>query len=817
MDFVCTYTQWMSFILHVYLTRTAYILSARAFTCWRFVPQTNDDVNCHALGGTILVLSTFCFDSFQTAHDREKFKEDLAQRLIDKDPTVRLVQPDKSSKSYAWLADCFLLIYFNNVKQNFVYCKECNNLITYNSIHGTGSLLRHNCYRKKLNSLPDNGSAGEEGSQAKLAIKKIMVATPKMLIKGEHKTIVHTMIGKGDEDVSVFGTKSDLSRLKKDIQELIAREDPSIELKSPANIKSDVWNNGNFRIIYKNGQKLEFVLCLCCNSLITYRSKTGTASLLRHSCTKRLFGNVKSESHQVSIKANMMDEDESPHEIETIPVADMDQNDEPYESSVDVASTSYENVAMGTEYPEEFKEEALRLLQCFAFKDMQPGNLLHKKGFLSFGQYLINIGAEYGKVNIEQIFAEDTWWTAQFEEFKKLSGILRKMLKNKFDEQKFALSCDYWNDPNRKTNFLTLYGHYIDDQFEIKKVNLGTVSFTADFAVIDYKQLIISILENYFGNEVEAELFLSKTTTVIFDEMSDLFKNFSAIQCSCLSLNRIAQQLIAESNDSNFVPSEIIATDNWSNVWDFLELNVADAQAKALSQMLDPFTEALKSLSNDLKPTINEVYIFRKKLVDQFKSPSIVADERIRNIAQNLIEQLFPITNVHQIAVFLDPRFKSLKFMDREEKSNVIKMVSKMITATEDGGGDESISQKHSLNANSTQLSNCADSSKYLLEYMDVSDEPNDKHEEIDIYINMKLSDVYSANILEFWESRYDLPHLRQLAKEILCIPAAAVVSEKIFSDDANLFVRRRLNMEIDNIKQMLYIHENFDMLSHVL
>lgn len=787
---------------------------------------TNDDVNCHAhaFGSTRhhfclnFVLIRFFLSIWQTAQEREKFKEELAQKLIDKDPSVRLMQPEKSSKSYAWLADCFLMIYYNDAKQNFVYCKVCNNLITYNSIHGTGSLLRHNCYRRRVNALSDDASVADGGIHAKMAIKKIMVSLPKMSSKAEQsRTIVHTIGGKSDANSTIFGTKCDLSRHKKDIQEMITREDPSIELKSPANIKSEVWNNGNFRIIYKDGQKLEFVLCLYCNSLITYRSKTGTASLLRHSCTKRLFNQVKMEQHQQSLKEAIIDDDDSPQEIETIPVAEIDQNDEPYESSVDVGSTSYENVVMSSEYPDEFKDEALRLLQCFAFKDMQPGNLLQKKGFLSFGQYLINIGAEYGKVNIENIFADESWWAAQFEEYKKLSGILKKMLKNKFEDQKFALSCDYWTDPNRKTNFLTLYGHHIDEQFEIKKVNLGTVSFTADFAIIDYKQLIISILENYFGNEVEAELFLAKTTIVIFDEMSDLFKGYSTIQCSCLALNGIAQQLIVESNGSRFVPSDIMASDNWSNVWDYLESDVANAESKALLQMLDPFTEASKSLSNDQKPTINEVYIFRKKLIDQFKNANIVASEHIRNVAQTLIEQLFPISNVHQIAVFLDPRFKSLKFMDHEEKSNVIKMVSKMISATEEGGGDETNSQRNPFGANSSQLSNCADSSKYLLEYMDISEDVNDKHEEIDVYINMKLSDVYSANILEFWESRYDLPNLRQLAKEILCIPAAAVVSEKIFSDDANLFVRRRLNMEIDNIKQMLYIHENFDMLSHVL
>lgn len=740
--------------------------------------------------------------SSQTTTERERFKDELAQKLVDKDPTVKLMEPDKASKSYAWLADCFLLIYHNNVKQNFVYCKVCNNLVTYNSIHGTGSLLRHNCYRKKVNA------NSPVPMHPNIAMRKMIGTAPKRL--DDAKTLQSAMAANEGENVDRKSTpfKAEVRNVKQTIQQMINRGDPAIELKLPANIKSDVWNMGNFRIIYKNKEKLEFVLCLFCNSLITYRSKTGTASLLRHSCTKRMSNQPKSEPSMA-----LIDEDE----IETIPVSDIEHPDEAYQTSVDVGSTSYENVVLTSDYPEEFKEEALRLLQCFALRDMQAGNLLQKRGFLNFGQYLINIGAEYGKVNIENIFADESWWSSQMAEYTKLSGILKKMLKGKLDEQKFALSCDYWNDPNRKTNFLTLYGHYIDDQFEMRKVNLGTTSFTTDYSdFTEYKHLLVSIMEIYFGNEIEAELFLSKCTIVIFDETHDPLKTFSTIQCSCLILNRIAQQLISESNGTELVPNHIIATGNWSNVWDYLESNNTTPEAKSLLLLLDPFAEAVKSLSSDMKPTINEVYIFRKKLVDQFKSANVIGNERIRNVAQTLIEQLFPITNIHQIAVFLDPRFKSLKFMDHEERSSVIKMVTKMISSTDDGN-DESNAQKNAFGANTSQSSNCLDSSKYLLEYMDVSDERNDKNEEIDTYINMKLSDVSSANILEFWESRYDLPCLRQLAKDILSIPAAAVVSEKIFSEEANLFVRRRLNMEIDNVDRMLYIHENFDLLDNIL
>lgn len=728
--------------------------------------------------------------------------------MLEKDPTVFLVKPDKSSKSYAWLANCFSLIYHNNIKQNYVYCKVCSNLITYNSIHGTGSLLRHNCYRKKVNSLNVDNATDLNLQQMMPIPKKIGIRSPQMATSESNQSV--SMNSSAISPIAI-------TRQKKDIEELIAKGDPSIEMKSPLNIKSDVWSNGNFKIIYKDGIKLHFVQCLYCNALITYRSKTGTASLLRHSCMKKI--NAKKMIKPELISGGNSDE----IEVMTLPISEVSQIDD----AVDITTGSGDGLTyeqyVPSEFPEEFKEEASKLLQYFSYKDMQPTNIQNKKGFLSFGQYLINIGAEYGKVNIENIL-EGRNNSSLGENFL---NILQKMLKPKFDEHKIALSCDYWHDPNRKSNFLTLYGYFIDDLFELKKVNLGTVSFMADFSAIDYKQLIVSILENYFANETEAETFLAKTTTVIFDEMGDSFKTYSSITCSCMILNRIVQQLIKDCNFGDFVPNEILNSDNWSSIWDYLENMPSDSVSNIneLMSILNPFTQALKSLSSDQKPTINEVYIFRKKLEDHFKNVNFT-NENARTIALTLLRENFPMTSVHKIAVFLDPRFKSLKFMSREEKANVINMVSKMLTADDTGNNviafnDESDSPKTGINSSGTQnpsqISDCADSTKYLIEYMDINEERDDTHDEIESYLNLKFNDIYSANILEFWESRYDLPQLRQLAKEILCIPATSIASERIFSEDANLFIKRRLNMEIENVKQMIYIHENFEMLSNVL
>lgn len=756
--------------------------------------------------------------------EREKHKETLARKLMEKDPSVYLVKPEKSSKSCAWGADCFSLIFNNNVKENYVYCQICNNLITYNSVHGTGSLLRHHCYKKVMNLQKEEN----------IIVKSLnFTATSKVLKKArgnEHNSLDDILIN-SPESMKFQIKARDNTKQKKEIEELISRGDPSIDMRAPENIKSEVWSNGNFKILYQNGKKLDFVMCLFCHSLITYKSKTGTASLLRHSCIKRLTETIKRESHSPQ-------QDENIHEYVTIPISETEEHgddvDATQTTSADNLSYVNENDAdqdSSIDYPDSLRGEILKVFHYFSFLDMQSPNLANRKGLLGFGQYFINIGAEYRQIKLVELLdgpkqpASPTYAS----ESEKYIFHIQEMLKPKFEDHKIALSCDYWTDPNRKMNFITLYGHYIGDMFQIKKVNLGTVSFVESFQSIDYKQSIVTMLENYFTCENDIEAFLSNTTTVVFDEMTDCFKSLQTISCSCSTLNRIVLQLIDECGLSKVLPSDVIVSENWSNVWEYLEMgddNIDSATLEEFKQILDPFVKAVKSLSSDQKPTINEVYIFRKKIEDHFRNTRL-SNGKIREVALNLIREHFPITNLHKIAVFLDPRFKSLKFMSHEEKTNVLSLVSKMVSAADTDGnviafGEEiddrtaqvSIGNKTSVG---TMGGDTADSTKYLIEYMDIVEECDETHDEVETYVNFKFNDIYSANILEFWEPRYDLPHLRQLARDILCIPASGIVAEKIFSDDANLLCKRRLNMEIENMKQMLHIHENSELWKNLL
>lgn len=685
----------------------------------------------------------------------------------------------------------------------------CSNLITYNSIHGTGSLLRHICYRRSLNNSTESNTTLLDGTTS-----PITPVRPALL---------------RDTPGSAHSSKiTDLTKIKKEIEERIANGDPDIVLKSPSNIKSEIWSNGNFKTIYQNGTKLDFVMCLLCKSLITYRSKTGTASLLRHSCMRSLNSVARNRSATVRLEvqstevlvtqAEIEQENEQEPEPELEPEIDNDQTEDKYVEVEEMPIIGGSSIEHDQDYyvelPAEYKEEAAKMLHCVIYQDMHSVNIANRKGFHDFGQYLINLGAELGKVNITNVLeSRDSIHLGE-----NFVNILQKMLKNKFDEHKIALSCDIWEDLNRKTNYLTVYGHYIDEQYIMRKVNLGTENFPIDTNENNYKELLDSILEPYISNVDDLQVSLSKTTIVVSNDLIPYFKNYSTINCACWSLNLIVQNLLNQPIFKYLLPDELQLRDNWVNALEYLESldRSSDANITKVLKILNLFKVASHRLSVDENPTINEVCILKKKLEDEF---SKLDDKNIIEVAHRLINENFPITNLHKIATFLDPRFKSLKFMKADEKANVIHMTSKMLLSDDLGSQIVQQEQKSSIKIKSEkkEVIDCQDSAKYLIEYMDIAEDHDETHDEIDTYLNLKFNEIRSTNILDFWESRYDLPRLRQLAKEILCIPASGIATEKIFSEDAGNFSKRRLNVEIENIKEMLFIHENFDMLSSLL
>lgn len=700
-------------------------------------------------------------------------RRDEIKRLIEEnDPAVQL--RDTGRQGFVWSYNNFKNVYRDEVRQNFVFCISCQELIVYPIRKGgVSSLLRHSCFCELAN------------------------------------------------------TPCDTSAIS--LLELIAKSDPSIRLKLPSNLLVA----RQFRIIYRNEQKMEYVLCIFCNQLIKGCTVT---TLLAHQCPAM-------------------------HSMEQQDTADgaVVIKEEPSDAPTTHLS------------PEALQEMA----QCqmeFLTKTMMPAKIMETEEFQRLAQHFVKIGSNYGQVNVSDLLLDRT--QLLIERTRMLSQI-HSNLQNIIANYHLSYACDMWHDANRNKYYLSLAGHYIDENFERQRCVFGvrTITHTESQRAEHVRNNVVEILRACSGHasHLETERFIANSVMVsnMHCERSD---RFTSISCAATKLTDIVGELLADpmlevaktcsliraickdfpkspahQASLQWVLDEYDPT-SWSYVWQLLNRCSEAKDSKELStemmssihvitNILQPFQQASLSLSCTSSPTINQVYVFRKKLEDVFvlpyyNEPPVIG--QLKTKARTLIQEKFSISNLHKLAVFLDPRFKSLKFLNDSERAAVIAMTKKLIA----GGGTVAFGRAEDLSKKRPLIKSDAHKSEYLMEYMDdkvIASSTNgasgssrvdskseylmeymDDHvvldgaaNEVDIYLNLKLNNSVATDILQFWKSRKDLARLRELARSILCIPACSSAGACVFAEDAVALAKKRLAVDADDLAAALLINGN--------
>lgn len=66
------------------------------------------------------------------------------------------------------------------------------------------------------------------------------------------------------------------------------------------------------------------------------------------------------------------------------------------------------------------------------------------------------------------------------------------------------------------------------------------------------------------------------------------------------------------------------------------------------------------------------------------------------------------------------------------------------------------------------------------------------------------------CNALEWWKSNAErFPTLSRLARQLLCIPATSVPSERIFSTSGNIVTKTRASLKPDNVDMLVFLNKN--------
>lgn len=214
--------------------------------------------------------------------------------------------------------------------------------------------------------------------------------------------------------------------------------------------KSDVWLNFD-EVVDKEEQPIGFCICKNCSQVFKYDYKTGTSSLKRHKCS--------SNEKQPKITSFW--------EKKEIPTA--------------------------------AKEATLKRLINLICKDIRPFEIIAGQGFREFTQEMINIGATYGALSVDNLLPHPTTLSRNvIKSAESAKNELKSKLKYVFELIGGAFTTDMWTDDYRKVSYISLTVHYIDENWQMNEQILAAskfpdVSHTAE----QIKKVVLGILSSY--------------------------------------------------------------------------------------------------------------------------------------------------------------------------------------------------------------------------------------------------------------------------------------------------------------------------------
>ena len=255
-----------------------------------------------------------------------------------------------------------------------------------------------------------------------------------------------------------------------------------------------------------------------------------------------------------------------------------------------------------------------------------------------------------------------------------------------------------------------------------------------------------------------------------------------------------------------------------------------------LEQFLQPFFDATKALEGDNFPTIHHVYQWYIKL-ERFTTVRYTDScfvKFLKKRASCALNEKFQITPTHKLALFVNPKFKSMRALKEDEKNEILCIAKQYLvelfptcaTASEQGAVDSSPPSENLLldhaygmpaGQKKRKTSNIDDE---FLDWQDsYCDTANCKVDEITEYVEAVFDDELTSrfcasdgkfNILEFWSSstiKAKFPSLSKLALGILSIPASSASSERVFSVCGTTISKRRSQLSASTVDALMVVN----------
>lgn len=431
------------------------------------------------------------------------------------------------------------------------------------------------------------------------------------------------------------------------------------------------------------------------------------------------------------------------------------------------------------EFETDEKEElAILQLQCVN-DNLSFINFDQTGGFGTLAQELIKIGGKMGKVDVKDILVNNEQLYSKI--MPSVITYIKQRIRSILTNQKFALAINTWMNCTGIT-YYTVSAQTLGGDFKLQSIVLGTAVMPENPAHLRSK--LSKILNEYMVSlDVAMEFVVMEDHPEMFSDVN--WRN--KITCPSYNVDMIIKEL---KNIANKNINKDDSTDSEESHQNFIVM----------------FEKCSESL-NQNSCSLSDIFLHKQKLesycVCENDDSNILV--YLKSTALHMLKTQFILHDFHKMAVFLNPNFKGLKFLNLMEKLEIHKLIKKYGIITEQN------SQKVKTSTSSAGQFNDNSFIVNFVEMMDVNDSDDGQDlidDEIMEYINLKMTSI-CTNTLEFWNKCNRFPKLKAIAQKVFTIPATSFPCGKIFIDGVKS--RMRTCFLQDDIESMIFLNYNHE------
>jgi len=504
--------------------------------------------------------------------------------------------------------------------------------------------------------------------------------------------------------------------------------------------------------------------------------------------------------------------------------------------------------------PQRDKQKLTEKCVEYCCKDIRPFRSIEGEGFIELAQQLINIGATYGSVAVQDVLPDSTTVSKRCLELaiEKRAKLVEQLNDTLSEVNSIGMTTDIWTEDYHKLSYLTITCHFVTRSFKMISTVLTTVAFPLEEAktgenirreiirllteygldmsllnkvvwVTDQGSNIISALRPYRRLDCQDHVYntvmrhaldptqLAKDAPNVADTLQATKALVKYVKKSGMAA--LLSKTVIQMADTRF-STVYLTLNSVRSVYQELREKLNDRaegwRIDAISpdvldflvEFLQPFYDAQRELEGDQYPTINLVFLWfvRLKRHCNKKTTDSPYQAIIRERHLCWILRKVEIQELQKIATFLWPKYSQLRMLSSSERDNLLQEVRRQLSDipfhTQETATEGPAPKKAAVDFDDEW------------ENVPVADATD----EVEMYSTQNHTMQDDRDVLGWWsDHQLNYPKLSVLARGILAIPASSSSSERNFSAAGRTIEQRRTALKPSTVDAILFLHKNLD------